>query len=199
MIIRKANQSDVPQIVDIHCNAFKDFFLTSLGPDFLQFYYGAFMRHHNSLIICAVENDKVLGFAATTKVCKGFNSEILKNNLFGLGMLALKLLFVNPKALIRLAKNMTKKGEGVEDPEDYAELYSIGVAKDAQGQGIGKKLLTATEEELKKNGVEKVSLTTDFYNNESAVAFYHSMGYSTLYEFVTYPSRKMYRLIKYLK
>ena len=51
---------------------------------------------------------------------------------------------------------------------------------------------------MKKEGVDRVSLTTDYYNNESAVGFYHSMGYETLYEFVTYPNRKMYRLIKTL-
>ena len=37
------------------------------------------------------------------------------------------------------------------------------------------------------------------YNNGKAIGFYHSMGYETMYEFVTFPNRKMYRLIKTLK
>lgn len=64
--------------------------------------------------------------------------------------------------------------------------------------GIGKRLLAESEQAMKEEGVERVSLTTDYYDNEQAVGFYHSMGYKTLYEFVTYPDRKMYRLIKTL-
>lgn len=59
-------------------------------------------------------------------------------------MLSLKMLFTSPESLLRLAKNLTKKGEGVEDNEDYAELYSIGVNKSAQGKGVGKKLISET-------------------------------------------------------
>ena len=51
---------------------------------------------------------------------------------------------------------------------------------------------------MKKEGVIYVSLTTDYDNNNKAVGFYNSMGYKILYEFVTYPNRKMYRLIKKL-
>ena len=86
----------------------------------------------------------------------------------------------------------------LEDNEDYAELYSIGVSKAAQGKGVGKLLLAESERVMKSEGVQRVSLTTDFYDNEQAVGFYHSMGYETLYEFITYPNRKMYRLIKTL-
>lgn len=198
MNIRKATINDVDTIVEIHLDAFKGFFLTSLGSAFLNFYYTCFVKSSETVTMVAEEEDMVYGFSASTKVCKGFNSRLIKNNLFAFGMLSLKMLFTSPKALIRLAKNLTKKGEGVEDNEDYAELYSIGVSKSAQGKGVGKKLLTASEEILKKEGVRRVSLTTDFDHNEQAVGFYHSMGYETLYEFVTYPNRKMYRLIKTL-
>ena len=198
MNIRKATINDVNTMVEIHLDAFKGFFLTSLGFDFLKFYYTCFVKSRETVTMVAEEEDMVYGFSASTKVCKGFNSRLIKNNLFAFGMLSLKMLFTSPKALIRLAKNLTKKGEGVEDNEDYAELYSIGVSKSAQGKGVGKKLLAKTEEVMKLEGVERVSLTTDYYNNESAVGFYHSMGYETLYEFVTFPNRKMYRLIKTL-
>lgn len=198
MNIRKATINDVDNIVEIHLDAFKGFFLTSLGSAFLKFYYTCFVKSSETVTMVAEEEGIVYGFSASTKVCKGFNSRLIKSNLFAFGMLSLKMLFSSPKSLIRLAKNLTKKGEGVEDNEDYAELYSIGVSKSAQGKGVGKKLLTVSQEILKKEGVRRVSLTTDFDHNEQAVGFYHSMGYETLYEFVTYPNRKMYRLIKTL-
>ena len=198
MLVRKADMKDVESIVVIHCDAFKDFFLTSLGKDFLTFYYTNFIKSNETVSMVAEDEGCVVGFSAATKYCKGFNSRLIKQNLFSFVLLSLKLLFTNPVALIRLAKNLTKKGDSVEDNEDYAELYSIGVDSGQQGKGVGKKLLAKTEEALKGEGVERVSLTTDFDNNESAVGFYHSMGYETLYEFVTYPNRKMYRFIKAL-
>lgn len=198
MEIRKAEQVDVESIVKVHYDAFEGFFLTSLGCDFLEFYYMCFVGSSEAVIMCAVEDGKILGFSASTKVCKGFNSRLIKSNLAGFGVLSIKLLFTSPKSLIRLLKNLTKKGGTVEDDEDYAELYSIAVSKDAQGKGVGKQLLMASEKVMKREGVKRVSLTTDYYNNETVMSFYISMGYKTLYDFVTYPNRRMYRLIKLL-
>lgn len=198
MEIRLAKVEDVPQIVRIHENAFNGFFLTTLGSRFLQFYYNAFVNSKDGIVFCAVENEHILGFSAATKLCRGFNTKLIKNNVLSFFILAVKLLFTQPRALVRLVRNITKKSDVIVDNEDYAELYSIGVLLETQGKGVGKKLLYATESALKDEGVEKVSLTTDYYNNESAIAFYHSMGYSTLYEFIAYPDRKMYRLIKKL-
>lgn len=198
MNVRKAIINDVDTIVEIHLDAFKGFFLTSFGSAFLKFYYTCFVKNNETVTIVAEEDGVIYGFSASTKVCKGFNSRLIRSNLFAFGMLSLKMLFTTPRSLLRLVKNLNKKGEGAEDNEDYAELYSIGVNKKAQGKGVGKKLLAALELEMKVSGVKRVSLTTDYDNNDQAIGFYHSMGYETLYEFVTYPNRKMYRMIKTL-
>lgn len=198
MIIRKATINDVDTIVEIHLNAFEGFFLTSLGAEFLRFYYSCFVRSNETVTMIAEENGVIYGFSASSKFCKGFNSRLIKSNLIAFGLLSFKLLLIKPISLLRLVKNLSKKGENVIDNEDYAELYSICVCKSAQGKGVGKMLLLKSEQVMKEEGVTRVSLTTDFDNNEQAVGFYHSMGYETLYEFVTYPNRKMYRLIKIL-
>ena len=198
MNIRKATINDVNTIVKIHLDAFKGFFLTSLGSQFLKFYYSCFIKSDETVTMVAEEDGVIYGFSASTKVCKGFNSRLIKSNFLAFVMLSLKMLFTTPKSLLRLVKNLTKKGDSVEDDEDYAELYSIGVSKAAQGKGVGKLLLAESERIMKSEGVQRVSLTTDFYNNEKTVGFYNSMGYETFYEFVTYPNRKMYRLIKTL-
>lgn len=198
MIIRKATINDVDTIVEIHLNAFEGFFLTSLGAEFLRFYYSCFVRSNETVTMIAEENGVIYGFSASSKFCKGFNSRLIKSNLIAFGLLSFKLLLIKPISLLRLVKNLSKNGENVIDNEDYAELYSIGVCKSAQGKGVGKMLLLKSEQVMKEEGVTRVSLTTDFDNNEQAVGFYHSMGYETFYEFITYPNRKMYRLIKTL-
>ncbi len=199
-MIRPVIRKDIDSIVSIHLDAFKGFFLTSLGREFLKFYYSVFLRSDETVTLCAEdEKGTIVGFSAATKVSKGFNSRLIKDNFSRFIIVSLKMLFTNPKALIRLMMNLTKKSETVEDDEDYAELFSIGVDSSQQGKGIGRLLLTQTEDALRREGVDKVSLTTDFDNNESALGFYHSMGYTTLYVFTTYPNRKMYRLIKNLE
>ncbi len=199
MVIRCIEQKDIPQVVKIHMDAFDGFFLTSLGEKFLHFYYSSFLRHPDCVFMCADDGKHVLGFSAATRKAKGFNSALLKRDLLGFIKIAFYLLFTRPSALIRLAKNMNKKDSSNVDDQNYAELFSIAVSKKAQGQGIGKALLLETEKSIKQSSEQKISLTTDYNNNESTIAFYKSMGYEVMYEFVTYPDRKMYRLIKTLK
>nr|MCY2674084.1 GNAT family N-acetyltransferase [Bacteroides fragilis] len=86
-----------------------------------------------------------------------------------------------------------------EDTKDYAELLSIGVNSSSQGKGLGKFMLSELENMVSKKGCGRISLTTDCHDNTKAIKFYKSMGYEVYYEFITYPNRKMYRMIKLLK
>ena len=196
--VQNARKEDVASIVEIHLKAFKNFFLSSLGGNFLKFYYTCFIKNTDSVVLVAKEEDKIVGFAAATVLCEGFNAALIKQNIFSFSLLGLRLLVTKPKALVRLACNITKKSDEVQTVEDYAELYSIGVAPDCQGKGVGRELLIRVEQELLEQNVEKLSLTTDYYNNNSAIGFYESMGYHVLYVFTAYPERKMYRMIKNL-
>lgn len=195
--IRKAAVNDVDAIVAIHQQAFPDFFLTTLGTRFLQLYYKCMCCCNDAVTLCAEEDGVVKGFATSSYYSQGFNTSLIKKNLFKFGIMGVELLFTKPKAILRLAKNLDKKADGnaVEDKGEYAELYSIAVKPGNQGSGIGKKLLIATEEDVAKHN-SRISLTTDYYNNEKTIGFYHSLGYQDYYEFTTYPDRKMWRMIK---
>ena len=198
MTIRPASIGDVNQIVGIHQSAFEGFFLTSLGPSFLTQYYSSFIKNRETVTLVAVEGTNVLGFSAATVLSQGFNSRLIKSDFIAYVWLGVKLLFSSPKSLIRLVKNFTKKSGEVQDDENYGELFSIGVRSGQQGKGIGKALLKDTELLIQAKGVNRLSLTTDYYNNEATLGFYHSMGYKVLYDFVAYPDRKMLRMIKLL-
>ena len=195
--INKASPNDVSSIVAIHQQAFRNFFLTSLGKDFLELYYSSFIVSDASAVICARRGEELIGFAACSYRSLGFNKTLIKKHLFRFGIEALKLLFKNPKALIRLAKNLNKEGKNntIKDLGQYAELYSIAVSPNFQGGGVGRKLLTAIEADVKSHN-SQISLTTDYYHNDKTIAFYHSMGYNEYYDFVTYPNRRMWRMIK---
>lgn len=199
VIIKKAQLSDVNGIVTIHQQAFKDFFLTSLGEKFLKLYYSTFIKSGEGCVCCAIQNNEVVGFSACSYISRGFNTSLIKKNFVRFGFEAMRLLFCKPKALVRLAKNMNKESKDatIEDNGEYAELYSIAVSPSCQGGGYGRKLLITTEEDVKQHN-SKVSLTTDFYNNDKTLAFYRALGYEEYYDFITYPNRKMWRLIKNL-
>ncbi len=66
MNIRRAHTTDVNDIVAIHCDAFEDFFLTSLGPRFLRFYYTCFVNSSETVTMVAEEDGEIFGFSALT-------------------------------------------------------------------------------------------------------------------------------------
>jgi ribosomal protein S18 acetylase RimI-like enzyme len=196
MEIRKVLKQDIMNVVEIHKTSFKDFFLTKLGDDFLTLYYDCLRKDERSILIGIYDNSKLCGFCAASYLSKGFNYQLIKNHFVRFLFFGIRLLFSKPAHLIRLFNNLTKHNPDVHDNSEYAELLSIGVFSDMQNQGIGKQLLLNVEEKLKLNGCSKLSLTTDYYNNEKAMNFYKGLGYNIYYEFIAYPDRKMYRLIK---
>jgi len=111
-------------------------------------------------------------------------------------MLGFKQMITNPSSLIHLFKNLSKSNPNVSDDGQYAELLSIGISVNKQGLGLGKELLKQLEIDLITKGIHNLSLTTDYYKNDKAIRFYKGLGYDIFYEFIAYPNRKMFRLIK---
>ena len=198
MEIRKVTKHEINQVVTIHKKAFNDFFLTQLGDKFLWVYYYSVSKNKNSILIGYYDDEKLLGFSCATFLSRGFRKNLVKENLLRFGIIGIKLIFTKPGSLIRILKNFSKSNKSIKDDGNYAELLSIGVYPGIQGSGIGKQLLTELERQLSFNGIKLLSLTTDFYKNDKTIGFYKSLGYEIMYEFIAYPNRKMYRLIKNL-
>lgn len=198
LYIRKAKESDIENVVEIHFAAFPDFFLSQLGRKFLTLYYNSVRKHKEGILLVCEKDGEIIGLCAGTLLSSGFNAKLIKSNLFRYGVESLKLLFTNPKSLIHLIKNMKKENSSIGDDGTYAELLSIAVNPNVQRSGVGKAMLLALEEEVKKNDGKRLSLTTDYEDNEKAIGFYKSLGYESWHDFVTYPERRMYRLIKNL-
>jgi len=195
---RKSIVSDSTQIARIHLESFPNFFLSSLGYTFLNNYYQSCVESNEAISISALDEDNILlGYAVGCFNSKGFNKRLILSNTLKYIYLALRLLFTRPIALIRLFKNI-EKIEIKEDKGSYAELLSIAVAPIHNGLGIGQELLLEFERQVIEKGINKIALTTDANSNDYALRFYQKCGYRVYYEFVTYPNRKMYKLIKEL-
>lgn len=197
IIYRKSNVSDSSQIAKIHLKSFPNFFLTTLGYQFLKTYYRSCVKSNEAISICAINKDdnKLLGFAVGCLNSKGFYKRLILYNILNYSCLAILILFTKPIALIRLFKNLEKNNDN-DDKGNYAELLSIGVVPDHNGLGIGQKLLVEFENQLKDKGIDTITLTTDADYNDSVLRFYNKSGYTVYYNFYTFPNRKMYKLIK---
>lgn len=192
IIVRKAKSKDIDDIVNIHLNRFASFFLTSLGVSFLKNFYKAFLKEPAILLVIE-DNNEIKGFAAGSKNNKGFFKKLLLNNFIGFCLVGTKILFTNPKALIRLGTNASKSEK---NNTIFVELLSIAAEKNKKG--YGKILLNEFEKIISLDYCNElpISLTTDFINNQKVVDFYLKSGYEVLEVFEGYQKRKMYRLIK---
>lgn len=198
-VVKKIEISDLEKVIIIHNLAFSNFFLTKLGPDFLKLYYKTVSEHKEGVLLGYYDdNNELCGFCAATTLSLGFNKRLIKSNFFAFSFFGLKFLLTKPLSLVRLFKNLTKSNSQIKDNATYGELLSICINPKEQGLGVGKKLLEGLEIYLLSKGVKNLSLTTDFYNNEKGLHFYVSMDYKIMYDFIAYPNRKMYRLIKKL-
>lgn len=190
--------SELDTIVSIHNNAFPGFFLTQLGNSFLKTYYRAVLKHYDGILLGCYDEDRLVGFCAATMLASGFNVRLIKSDWPSFMRVGTFLFLTNMSSIKRLYLNLSKRDSGYADTGEYAELLSIGVDFSYQGKGIGKQLLTELEKSVYGKGGVKLSLTTDFYNNQKTIGFYQTMGYRPLYDFIAYPDRKMYRMIKSL-
>lgn len=198
MEIKKIEREDLPQVVNVHKDSFKGFFLTELGDHFLTVYYDCVRKDKKGILVGLYDESQLCGFIAATTLSKGFNKQLIIKNFSRFSLIGLRLFFTQIRSLVRLLKNFTKTSRQVQDEGEYAELLSIGVTAKKQGQGIGKKLLIQFENEMRLKGCSSLSLTTDYHENEKTIQFYKGLGYSTYYDFMAYPNRKMYRMIKKL-
>lgn len=197
MEVREASKANIGKIVEVHLSAFPGFFLTELGEKFLTLYYECVLNSEDGILLSCFDEGNIIGFCAATTHSAGYNSRLIKHNFLKFALIGAKFCITKPGAIIRLANNLTKSGS-TEDKGDYGELLSIGVSSEAQGKGVGKALLGKLEQSMSEVGVKRLSLTTDFEENEKTLRFYSSIGFKKLYEFVAYPRRRMYRLIKEL-
>ena len=198
MEIKEISIEDLSDVIKIHKDSFKNFFLTELGDQFLMLYYDSIRRDSKVILLGLFEEGELYGFCAATTLSKGFNKQLVLKNFFRFSLIGLRLLITKPNSLVRLIKNFSKNDTKILDTGEYAELLSIGVSSNKQGLGIGKMLLFQLENELKIKSCSELSLTTDYYKNDKTIQFYKGLGYVVLYEFTTFPERKMYRMIKKL-
>ncbi len=197
MLIRKARIDEYKTIAQLHKKIFPDFFMTSLGVDYLNGHYQCVLRHPDTICLVADDEGILNGFVIGRADAKNGLKKVIKDYPFRFFILGLKILVRKQASLVRVIKNITKKGDNtLNDDQNYSEIGLIGVLPNVKRTGLGHKLFDAFCEIAADKGAKRVSLTTDYYNNELVLNSYRNWGFKEYYEFIAYPDRRMYRFIK---
>ena len=174
-----AKKEDALDIAKIHKQEIKKGFLSSLPVVFLEKLYLSVIE--SDFCIIAREGDEVLGFIAGTKDIKKLYSYFLKRYFFYSAFFLLPKIF-NIKKIIETL--FYPKNEGVK-----AELLTIAVKKNFQGQGLAKKMFEAFISEMKKRNVRafKVLVGEEL---APAISFYEKSGFKFLEETEVHKGKK---------
>ncbi|MEU3846134.1 GNAT family N-acetyltransferase [Micrococcus terreus] len=190
----------VEQIARLHRTSFPTFFLSQLGEGFLQEFYGGFLNEPTAVTVVAVDSKgTVLGAAVGSTEPSGFFGRLLRRRLWGFARRSAFFGMRNPQHLPRLMRAVLYRGGLPDDRSDAALLSSICVHPEAQGTGLGRKLLRSWAGGAAARGAAEAMLTTDADNNDAVNAFYQSQGWSIEASFRTPEGRRMNRYVQSLK
>lgn len=191
MKIITAGKSHIKDVAEIHLSAFSGFFLTFLGKGFLKCLYKGFVRHNESDLLVAVDDDgKTIGFAAFSKNLSAFYKFLIRTRLVPFAWYSFIAFLKKPKVFMRLIKALSAPKES-ERTEKYLEISSIGVLPEMSGKGIGTALLKSVTDNADFMEYAYIKLETDAENNAAANAFYQKNGFEPARTYTTAQGRKM--------
>ena len=182
--------ADLASVVEIHLASFQGFFLSFLGQAFIRELYTGILSDPSGMTFIAEIDEELHGFVIGTDRPKKLYNRLLRQRWHRFALAAAGSVVKNPKIMPRLLRAFSRGRQGYVH-ENCATLMSIAVSPQAQGVSIGKQLVQAFLEEAARRGVQRVNLTTDKKNNESANRFYQKIGFSIVNSFNTPEGRAM--------
>ena len=188
--VKSEERAIINDIVSIHLDTFKGFFLTFMGRGFLNQMYCSYCEHQESGLLVAEEDGVAIGFLAYSLNFSDLYKFMIKNRLLQFAWYSVSALFRRPSSFIRIIGALFKPNE-VKRVENYVELSSIGVKPSEKSKGVGTMLITKLKERISFENYLYITLETDAINNEAAISFYEKNGFKKELEFETNEGRKM--------
>lgn len=184
---------DVRPLARLHRSAFPGFFLTELGEPFLVQLYRGYLADPTAVTVVAHGVDgSVRGSVVGTTEPAGFFHRLLKTQWPGFAVASVRAVFGRPGSTGRLLRAVRYRGD-VPSSATGALLSSVCVDVDAQGTGVGGRLVDAWTQEVHRRGVHNAFLTTDADNNDEVNSFYARRGWVLDERFTTREGRSMNR------
>jgi ribosomal protein S18 acetylase RimI-like enzyme len=190
-LVRQATAADLPGIITVHQKAFRNFFLTRLGDEFLRRYYALVLDYHAGTVLvsecCGILEGFVCGFVEPTEF---YRTMWCNKRTFALP--ALTALVRHPSLATGMLHGVQRvQSTASKGPARSCELSSIAVAPEAGGNGLGRALVQAFVAWATSMDAQCVYLTTDADGNEQANALYRQVGFQQTQRFLQRKGRWM--------
>src|SRR5262245_11795091 len=114
--VRPAQAGDAAQIAALHIEVFAGHTLATFGPKFLSLYYRSVIESPAGLVMCALRNERVVGFVAGMLDARGFYRSLLRRRALSFLVLGCVGAISRPHRLIRLRRGLTFHREHAADP-----------------------------------------------------------------------------------
>jgi colanic acid biosynthesis glycosyl transferase WcaI len=189
----------IRQVVQIHMSAFPNFFLTFLGPRFLEEFYGSFAVDPAGIGFVGqdVHTKQVYGAVVGPFNPAGYFKRLLKRRWWAFCIASSTAVLKKPTVTPRLFRAVFYRGDAPSGRQDISLLSSIAVSPNIQTKGIGRALVGAFLGEVKKRGGKGVFLTTDAKDNDKVNRFYQNLRFKLESSHLTPEGREMNRYVFY--
>lgn len=180
------------QVVAVHIDAFRGFFLTQLGPRFLREYYRCIADYPEGILLTEADVDGCVGFVSGFIDPPRFYAALRRRRV-RLGVAAALGLLARPQNVPGLMANFRRAGRvaRLASAPHTAELSSLAVASSAAGRGVGSTLVRRFIASAAGAGARRVVLTTDASDNEAGNRFYVRLGFRLSDTYEARPGRSL--------
>ncbi len=173
---RNAVDRDINEIVDIHLESFQGFFMSLLGPKFLELYYRMVLEYPGRIFIVKESEGRIVGFVSGFLNPALFYKQIRHVRLEWL-LKILPYILVHPWLIPRLVASYAQTIKTIKTSEiGVCELSSIAVNPRMLRGGVGKGLIEVFLNHV-KGRANSVMLTTDALGNDNVNRFYNNLGF----------------------
>ncbi len=181
--------------VELHLQAFPNFFLSRLGRGFVLELYRAYVARPKAVGLVAVdEAGDVHGVLLGTSEPEGFYRRLLFCRGWAFALASVPVLLRHPVIVGRLLRAVRYRGREKQQPLG-ALLSSIAVDPSDQRLGIGRMLVQDWLQRIRAAGCSRAYLTTDAGGNEAVNLFYQRLGWTLDKTYATPEGRRMNRYV----
>jgi ribosomal protein S18 acetylase RimI-like enzyme len=169
MEIKKINNKNIPQLVNIHNRTFsKDHFSSIFTESLLTDYFNHLLKTFQYSIAAFDSTGEIIGFIVAGNASQNVLNNFIKQNFKKLFLLILLRPRFWLEKLVELASNFSgKKKISVEK----VRLYLIEIDPNFQSSGIGKEMILFLEKLLFSNHIHSYGLSVR-KKNPRAIEFY---------------------------
>jgi ribosomal protein S18 acetylase RimI-like enzyme len=179
IIIRPGTTNESRVCARLHSSQISEGFLSHLGPRFLGPLYRRIARSDGSFLLVAVRKGQVAGFIAGSTDLGGLYKQFMLREGIGAALASAPRLLMSWRRVLETLRHSDKAPASV---RPVSELLSIAVDPDAQGSGIGGRLVDAFLEETGRRNIASAQVVVG-KENTRAVSLYSRAGFTTAEEF----------------